>query len=830
MRKVLTALLLAAATLTASAYDFNLRVPARQSDKMAAAMSKSTFKEKYQLDYLSDMQRDLRGFSLSTRNYMAAQADDELVTDPQGAKSRYAMAVDIFLSHLGATHVGGFGAEVITSETDSKFYSKAFTLNFFQQGYSEGEIDGDKVVFHSGQYIYDTQDGEKAYMYAAYLAEGEEWPEFCDTFELVKDDQGRYVSEPGYYFMVMTEEEAEAGINDSSSIICFGTNYVFTPLPEGLTDAVLPDDAEVFDCQLYTNSLTDYGQAVLKDITVGVSGDTVYIGGLSDYLSGSYMVGTIGDGNTVTFKSGQYIGYHDHGDYPYIYEFAMVNPIYFDGESIMFNSAESMTMTFNEEHTLLSIEEGAGIFVCSYGDMSSWNEVYWNMLIGDFNQSLTPSAASDVNCYGSYGSPYLTFEWSNISEEGLPMNSSKLWCEVVLNGENYLFTPEAYEGLAEATERVYFNTSEVDGLYTGDFTTLYLYEMDGKFSDIKSLGVRIGYEGNGEVSYSEVAYAKGFEPFEDGVYTPSAPSNLVFYKDYYNNIRFKFDGKDVEGNVIPDRILGVEILLDGEVLVFKDSDYYFGSGDGDDVTIIGLSENAPNYSSSLVTGFNGEYVLALWGHDELPDFNTLEVRPVCTGGGTLTYGEGCQIVLNRAAVPANPWNVALETEWSNILKFGAMPIDTNGEGLSPWSYGYEVYVNDELYTFPAELYDLDNDITVIPYEGFEYNYNFYLSTERVYDETDWSVIDMPVVMSVSMLDEDLSIKKIGVRAVYTDGEGNTTYSEIVNNDGTSGVNGVIIENEPVKWYNLQGIGVAHPQSGGVYLRQHGGKTQKVYVK
>lgn len=828
MKKFLLSAFAATVTLIAPAQILKVASPQNLQEPENTAIRAKSFKEKFHIDKL-DSQKDIKINKYAMPEVTAAGDADGLITAPEGKTSQYAMSVDIFLSNMGSTHVGGFGAYVTVSEDYSSFYSKAFTLNFFQQGYSAGEIVGDEVIFHTGQYIYTTEDNEKAYMYAAYLSEGTDWPDVVDTFVLTKDENGRYVSKPNYFFIVMTEAQAELGINENTDIICFGTNYVFNPLPENLTEEKLPADAEVFNCQFFANNLLNYGDTELKDITVGVSGDNIYVGGLSDYLPDSYLVGTKNTDNSYTFNAHQYLGYYNSGDFPYLYEFTFVNPIYFDGESLYYQEAESVTMSFNESHSMLTLEEEAGIFVCAYGDMTTWNDVYWNVLIGDFNQTLTPKNASEVNAYGDYGAPYIVFSWDNMSVEGLPLNTENLWCEVVINGKNYTFTPEYYNGLTEPTEKVYY-TSSIDGLYAGEFSTLYLYEYEGKFSEINTLGVRIGYQVNDEVNYTDITYAAGFEPFEDKAFTPSKPSNLVYFKDYYNNIRFIFDGKDTEGNAIPERLLSVEILLDGEPLVFKDSDYYFEGGDGSDVTMIGLSEQAGNYSSSLVTKIGDEYILSLWGHSEIPGFRTLAIRPACTGGNTTTYGETCEIELERAATPANPWDVEYKAEERSLV-FGAMPVDTEGNGLAPWNYGYEVYVNNSLYTFSSTAYDLESDITLIPYTGFEYNYNFYLSTNIIYDETDWSVIAKKPVMSVSMLDENLEIQNIGVRAVYTDGNGNTNRSDIVYSDGTvTGVSDIRIDNAPVKWFNLQGIEVAHPQAGNIYLRQQGRTTTTVLVK
>lgn len=830
MKKFLLTALAGAVTLAAAADGIPAGSAIRPMETVSVNKTATSFKEKFGLDHLP---HSFIKSAPGRAKGLPAKADEALITNPQGKMSRYAMACNIYLSNLGSAHVGGFGAEVTVSDDGSEFFSRAFTLNFFQQGYSMGEIKGDSVVFESGQYIYNTADNEKAYMYGAYLAEDDDWPELTETFVLRKDDQGRYVSAPGCYFMVLKQKDAMLPLGPETDYICFATDYVFTPLPADLRENTLPADAEIMECQFSANSLSEMGGMTMKDITVGIKGDNIYIGGLTSYLPDAYLMGTKTGPDTYTFDSHQYISYYDEGDYPYLFEFTMVNPIFFDDDYLAYSEVESVVMTFNEKKTMLTLEEDAGIFICSYGDLPSWDKVYWNVKIGDFNQSMTPTPAFGVECYGSYGTPYLIFEWSNMSKEGLPMIGDNLWAEIIINGKPYEFTPEYYEGLKTSTDKVYYTTSDIDGIYAGSYSTIYLYEYEGKYTDIKTIGVRIGYDSGSATNVTDIVYASGFEPFEDKAFEPSQPIELVYYDDYYNNIKFKYDDKDVDGNEIPARLLTAEIFLDGKPLVFKNSDYYF-HGDGDtEETMIGLNPSAMNYNNSLVSHFNGEYLISLWGHDEIPEFKELAVRIVCTGGDTFTYGPACELNLERPATPANPWDVTFDESYQSLV-FGALPIDTDGNGLAPWKYGYEVYVNESLYTFEAALYDLDTDITVIPYEGFEYNYDFYLNTETVYDETDWSVIDKKVKMDVDMGKGSPEISKIGVRAVYTDETGNTTYSKIVNSDGTfgdvSGIETSIEGAEPVRWFNLQGIEVARPEAGSVFVRKQGGKTTKVFVK
>lgn len=433
------------------------------------------------------------------------------------------MSTDIFLSGIGATHIGGFGADMVVDENEGMAYTKSMTLNFFQQGYSAGEITGDSIVFHSGQYIYDTPDNEKAYMYAAYLEEDEDWPGLVDDFVLVRDENGRYVSQPGYYFMVLTEEEAEAGIYDGTQFICFGFNYVFNPLPDDVAEETMPDDAEVSEVQMMAYSLSDFGGSVVKDVFVGVGGDKVYIGGLTDYLPESLLVGEKTDDNSFVFKSHQYIGYYDTGDYPYIYEFSMVNPVYFDGDRLYFQEVDSVKMTYNADRTALVLEEGAGIFVNSYADKTDWHELYWGATIGDFNKPATPSLPSDFAFYSSWGAPYVFFGWNNVSADGTPLVADKLWCEVFINGEPYVFNPEYYPGLAQPTEKLYYSMTGVEDLYPGSSSTLYFNEFEDNAEAIKTIGVRIGYSGGDETRYTDIIYAPATNPLKTTRLSLQAP-------------------------------------------------------------------------------------------------------------------------------------------------------------------------------------------------------------------------------------------------------------------------------------------------------------------
>ena len=93
-----------------------------------------------------------------------------------------------------------------------------------------------------------------------------------------------------------------------------------------------------------------------------------------------------------------------------------------------------------------------------------------------------------------------------------------------------------------------------------------------------------------------------------------------------------------------------------------------------------------------------------------------------------------------------------------------------------------------------------------------------------------------------MKEDGLDIRKIGVRSVYTDADGATSYSAIVNSDGSidvpTGVESIVCDgsidySRPVEVFTLGGSHVSDSIEGllrGIYIVRQGGNTQKITVK
>ncbi len=154
-------------------------------------------------------------------------------------------------------------------------------------------------------------------------------------------------------------------------------------------------------------------------------------------------------------------------------------------------------------------------------------------------------------------------------------------------------------------------------------------------------------------------------------------------------------------------------------------------------------------------------------------------------------------VIDTSSAGTEAWT---PEEGMGALGFTLEAVDTEGNPLDQSKLYYQVFKNGNLYTFKAEDYGHDADMTDIPY-------NF--GSELIYNFGDGYIF-------VFFLDD---MDSIGVRAVYKDGD-NTTYSEIATHvfrqSGIEAIGG----DSPVvstEYLNLNGQKVSNPVNG-VYIK------------
>ena len=163
------------------------------------------------------------------------------------------------------------------------------------------------------------------------------------------------------------------------------------------------------------------------------------------------------------------------------------------------------------------------------------------------------------------------------------------------------------------------------------------------------------------------------------------------------------------------------------------------------------------------------------------------------------------------AVPANPtadgWYDCGDEYGASIFSFTLPTTDINGNPIKPENLSYSIYLDDdEIFTFDTfyYYYDVESDMTVIPYSIYS----------NGYDITD----DAVYIYGTNYCDWPIFTWRIGIKVYYTVGsitnESDIVYLEVFPNPnpGTA-VNEVNAGKTVagVRYYNVAGQEMAEPQ-------------------
>jgi hypothetical protein len=141
-----------------------------------------------------------------------------------------------------------------------------------------------------------------------------------------------------------------------------------------------------------------------------------------------------------------------------------------------------------------------------------------------------------------------------------------------------------------------------------------------------------------------------------------------------------------------------------------------------------------------------------------------------------------------------------------VFDFDVFKISTDGDLLDSSKVFYNVFVDGEPYTFYSDMYDVEEDITDIPF-GYSTDYDFYN-----YDGT----------TSVELYCDGFDT--VGVQTIYRPEEGKEIKSDLIEinintgeefTNGVTGVNNIAVD-KAVKsevYYDLTGRRVVNPENG-----------------
>ena len=455
--------------------------------------------------------------------------------------------------------------DIAVSVSTSEDGSKVFFSNMFPNTFASGDAwvqgnvsaDGTSVTIPMDIAIGElTTNENETYpvRVAEVLLDGDYITGVRDVV-LVKDGDSYYFDDDAenptrvITLCVLDEDGSFVGYFDDTKLISYA------PYDGDIELVELPEGAEPAEF-IYR---FDYGYPVAKLGQVYVDGNDVYMNMLACGYE-AWVKGTR-EGNTVSFKPGQYIGAYDY----YLYFSPVITP---EGDYSETETADYVLNYDPETGVYTAYEDDEHDY---YVDLvTSSGELYDAALsfvvepyVGD-----KPAVPSDP--YGleisdlylsSYGQ-YLFMYWmDNVDVDGNFINPAKLGYYLYLDGDIYTCTPEVFTRLEEDMTLIPYGFTDGWDFYEG-------YCLIGE-SLFTTLGVQAVYTVDGVTNYSNVVSVD----MEGNVTTEPAPQGI----DGLNNVEAKqvtaIELYDAEGRRLQRPQQGVNIVrmmtADGDSKIIK---------------------------------------------------------------------------------------------------------------------------------------------------------------------------------------------------------------------------------------------------------------------
>ena len=266
----------------------------------------------------------------------------------------------------------------------------------------------------------------------------------------------------------------------------------YEPVDFDTTPVELPAGAEPAEYIYYYND--SYGDPMIEQGLVYVDGNDVYMNGLTPGLE-AWVKGTK-DGNTVTFKAGQFLGLDSY--------YMFYTPIYTDGttdeDGYLVAFPGDYTLTFDPETGIYSNLDETKYSAYGLVDGSLYdygNQYQVKPYAGD-----VPAVPSDpynlsIDDYTEYYGQYrLGYTIDPLDVDGNYINPEKLGYYLYLDGEQYTLTPDVFVELTEDMDLIPYGFTDGWDIYNGA-----CYIAEDLFT---TLGVQTVYTVDGETNYSNV--------------------------------------------------------------------------------------------------------------------------------------------------------------------------------------------------------------------------------------------------------------------------------------------------------------------------------------
>ncbi len=398
---------------------------------------------------------------------------------------------------------------VMTTRTTGDTLELQLPVHFCHEEYSDGTV----------------QDG---YLYRLHVETVTD-PDYGTYKTFVPDDNqlAKFVYRNDTLFFVNTTKDSKLlGMCDETGQWYGYGDYVlqFDPFHQSPVAPKSTEGATKMSV-VYSESGQFYG----KVLTAVEEGNDIYLAGLCPNLPNAWVKGTK-SGNKLTFESGQYMGIDSVTQSYNFFEAIKHVPTYYD-------YGDGTGDYFDEPYIDSKIEftRAEGMDGYSYSADSTFyvNQGYHQAnSVALYDQPvLTPwedKAYLPVNPENFYYEPYTedlgygmySFIVSEFATSGEVLDRSKLFYNVIIDGDPYTFSPEDYPSLTEPMTDIPFDFTDL-----ADFTNYAgVFNVNLYIEGYSKIGVQVVYKGGDKVTKSDVIY---YEDSDDPESVHTATSALA---------------------------------------------------------------------------------------------------------------------------------------------------------------------------------------------------------------------------------------------------------------------------------------------------------------
>lgn len=548
-----------------------------------------------------------------------------------------------------------------------------------------------------------------------------------------------------------------------------------------------PEDLQCEDYVLMASGIDD--NIISGLLSVGFSGNDVYVQGLCPDMPDSWIKGKV-NGNKIMFGRGQFFG-----------KARGVFSMYFEGFDPITKKLCDVVFDYDAEKKTMSTDQV--ILINDNDETLSPFETLSNAKFLKVNETVgIPSTPHIDRIFVSrIGDPTrLLFTIPLVDTNGNAMDASKL-SFIIYSDKHHEMSPctlkkSDYTAIEEDMTEIPYLYSDNKNIYTCDIDLL----MD--YSDWTRIGVKAIYKGGGESRQSAVGWHSLEEPdtLPAGVVAKEYMLNVENLDNYnenvFRNAKVAVDGENVYISGLASRFpdTWVKGTVKDNVVTVK-GDKYLGE------YVVPETREVQHYYFNPEGDVDFEY-----NHDdEIYTTWTYKVEYAGeaneTGLTTCDNYEDAEITLidDGPKMPEFPKMDSFDMNaWGEYsVSFYVYPYVDEDEFLMTSKLSYELFVDkgdgkETPYEFKSYFYDLDSDMTIIPY-GFR-SYNGRISHKGEYHTVLLNAYDMA------------TWKRIGVKAIYTGGDetNETPIRWMFIHPGVSGIDEVGTEVADVVYYDMQG--------------------------